>query len=899
MRLGGARRTIMGANAKRHRPVASSRHMHWRTSVRTLFASLTVAFSLVTASGDTPARASGTAGDCCGDHAAWTTGNKMALGTSATSNSTVWFTVANGITTEVFYPRADMPNLQEMQYVVTDGRTFVDLERDATDHQVAMPDQQALEYTITNTAKSRRYRLTNTYITNPDHNSLVIQTRFQSLDGGAYQLYILENPSTAGDGGTNDAYWDASSQALMSTNAQTLFGPPIAVASALKSSRPFVAHTNGYAGASSDCLVDLRAHKLLEYQLDSVVAPGDVVQCGGIGVGVDTTFTLALGFGADPSTAQAEADNSLAAGFSMLEAAYRSAWHAYVTGLKPPPASVATDQNRRRAYYVALMALHAAEDKTHPGASVAGLATPWGEFVDATSLNDGYHRVWGRDLYEQATGLIAAGDTAQALRMAQFMWNAQYIGSATPGDHTTYVAGSFPRYSPVSGVSGAAPKLLGCCEQFDQDAFAILLAWMTGLTDADTYSRIRITASHIADQGPETTERWEELPGKSPSSIAAEIAGLVAAADIARLNGDEASAASWEATSDDWRARLTGWTLTTNGYWGQHSYFQRTASSADPNDNSQICALQEGCFFNRDVVDFGFLELVRLGVRPADDGDIASSVGPSAAAFDGNAAMQVTLPNGDVYFHRYNHDNYGESNLDCTGWTAGGANRFGRLWPLLSGERGEYELANGRPANVYLQSMADAANAGWLIPEQVWDRADVPCYPVGAATGSTAPLMWAEGQYLRLANAIDVGYSLESPSVVRARYGGAVTGSIVGKTGRCLGPRDGSTVNGTPVLASYCSTSLRQRFTWNTGDGAIHVLDKCVDVTGGAVANGTGVELWDCNGTSAQQWVYVPWNGLRNPVSGRCLDLPSLAAAGAQLRIADCAATDGQVWHLP
>jgi glucoamylase len=857
---------------------------------------LIVAVTLVASSAGTPVRASGTASDCCGDRAAWTTGNKMALGTSATSNSTVWFTVANGVTSEVFYPRADMPNMQDMQYVVTDGRTFVDLEREATDHQVSMPDQTALEYVVTNTARSGRYRLTSTYVTDPNHNSLVIQTRFQSLDGGAYQVYMLENPSTAGDGGANDAYWDATGQALISTNVQTLFGSPISVASALKSSAPFVAHTNGYAGAGSDCLVELRAHKLLEYQLDGLASPGNAVQCGEIGVGTDTTFTLALGFGPDPSSAQAEANASLAVGFASLETAYRSGWHAYFAGLRPPPASVAMDHRRRGVYYVAVMALHAAEDKTYPGASVAGLATPWGEFVDATSLNDGYHRVWGRDLYEQATGLLAAGDAAQARRMAQFMWNAQYIGSPTPGDHTTYVAGSFPRYSPVSGVSGAAPKLLGCCEQLDQDAFAILLAWMTGLTDAGTYARIKITANHIAEQGPDTTERWEELAGKSPSSIAAEIAGLVVAADIARVNGDEASAKSWEATSDDWRARLTGWTLTTNGYWPQHRYFQRITSSADPNDNSQICMFQEGCFFNRDVADFGFLELVRLGVRPAVDSDVATSIGPSASATDGNSAVQVTLPDGDVYFHRYNHDNYGESNADCTGWTAGGTDRFGRLWPVLSGERGEYELMNGRSASVYLRSMADAANAGWLIPEQVWDRADVPCYRPGAATGSAAPLMWAEGQYVRLANAIDAGSPVETPSVVRARYGGAVTGPIVGKTGKCLGVRGWSTANGTPIQVSDCISTLKQRFTWNTGDGAVHVLDKCVDVTGGATTNGTAVELLECNASGAQQWVYAPGNGLRNPQSGRCLDLPS---AGAQVRIADCDGTEGQVWHLP
>src|SRR5258707_15662025 len=112
------------------------------------------------------------------------------------------------------------------------------------------------------------------------------------------------------------------------------------------------------------------------------------------------------------------------------------------------------------------MPLHAAEDKTFSGASVAGFGTPWGDFTNGDNLNDGYHRVWGRDLYQQATGLIAAGDSAQALRMAQFLWNRQYISTATTGANTAYPSGSFPRYSPVGGISGASPEQLGCCEQF-------------------------------------------------------------------------------------------------------------------------------------------------------------------------------------------------------------------------------------------------------------------------------------------------------------------------------------------------------------------------------------------------------------------------------------------------
>lgn len=714
--------------------------------------------------------ASGSAPGCCGSGSAWTTGDKDALGTSATTTSKVWYTVANGITSEVFYPRADVPNMQDMQYLVTDGSTFVDLERDATNHVVSMPDQKSLEYTVTNTAKSGKYRITNTYVTDPNNSTLVINTRFQSLDGGGYHLYLLSNPSLAGGGGNDDAWWDGTNGSLDASDTETLFGSPLTVDSALKVSSGFVAHDNGYAGTASDCDVDVTAHKTLTSQYDSLSGAGNAVQCGQIGVGSDTTFTVALGYGSTTAAAVTAANNSLSTGFAGVESSYRSGWHSYVGGLKAAPSGVTGSTKELDAYYVAVMALHAAEDKTYRGASVAGLATPWGNVVNGDSLNDGYHRVWGRDLYQQATGLIAAGDTAQAKRMAQFLWNSQYIATSTPGDGTTYAPGSFPRYSPVSGVAGATPQELGCCEQLDQDSFAIILAWMTGLTDSGTYAKIKVTANHIRSTGPDTTERWEEQYGKSPSSIAAEIAGLVVAGSIARTNGDTASAASWEATADSWRSNLAGWTYTTDGYWGGHSYYERVEKTSNPNDSDQIC-FQEGCYYAHDVVDLGFLDLVRLGIVAPADGSVATSLAASVTGTDGNSTMRVTMPNGDVYFHRYVHDSYGESDTDCSGWPANGSNQHGRLWPVLSGERGEYEVANGRSGALYLRSMADSTNLGHFVPEQVWDRSDIGCFGYGTPTGSAAPLMWAEGQYVRLAQSMAAGTDVETPSVVTTRYG--------------------------------------------------------------------------------------------------------------------------------
>ena len=536
-------------------------------------------------------------------------------------------------------------------------------------------------------------------------------------------------------------------------------------------------------------------------------------------------------------------------------------------------------------------------DKTFRGASVAGFATPWGDFVNGDQLNDGYHRVWGRDLYQQAMGLIAAGDSSQALRMAQFLWNAQFIGAPTTGDGTTYAAGSFPRYSPVSGIGSATPQYLGCCEQLDQEFFAIVLAWMTGLTDNATYQKVRMTADHVAAVGPATTERWEEQFGLSPSSMAAIIAGLVAAGDIARQNGDSASGARWESTADAWRSSLADRTYTTDGFWGGHRYYERIDPAQDPN-GPQTIHFNGGDFFAHDVADFGFLDLARLGVVGPDDPNVETSLTPSAAASDGNSTVQVTMSNGDIYVHRYNHDSYGESNDDCTGWPSNpnAANRYGRFWPVLSGERGEYEIANGRSANVYLQSMADAANDGYFVPEQVWDRADVACFTAGRPTGSAAPLNWAEGQYLRLAQSIDAGYNLDTPSVVKAKYRGA--GPIRGAAGNCIDDAGASTDDGSAIQIFTCNGTAAQSWAWNGDDGTLRTLNKCMDVTGGAIASGTPVQLWACNGTGAQEWRWRQQTRLVNPQSGRCLDVSGGGAAdGTRVQISDCDDSTGQVWR--
>jgi Glucoamylase and related glycosyl hydrolases len=426
------------------------------------------------------------------------------------------------------------------------------------------------------------------------------------------------------------------------------------------------------------------------------------------------------------------------------------------------------------------MILKAFEDKTHRGANVASLTIPWGGGANANENNvGGYHLVWARDLYQVATAFMALGDKAAAERALDFLFNVQQKPD-----------GSFPQNSWLDG------KPFWGSLQMDEVAFPLILADQLGKNDNATYeNHVKKAADFIVKNGPKTPqERWEEKGGYSPSTIAAEIAGLVCAADIAKKNGDEASAKTYLATADDWQATVEKWTVTKTGKYGDGNYYLRITQNGKPDAGDKIEINNgAGTFDEREIVDAGFLELVRLGVKSPDDPLIAKSV----KVID--QIIKVDTPNGQG-FYRYNHDGYGEMD-DGRRWNWDGKyTGKGRLWALLSGERGEYELAReGFPAKTQrrersepeavaigltsgrarLDAMLGFANDGLMIPEQVWDKPEVPKNPdrefvpelkFGEGTGSATPLAWSMAQFVRLTANLKAGRNLDTPQIVYDRY---------------------------------------------------------------------------------------------------------------------------------
>ena len=254
--------------------------------------------------------------------------------------------------------------------------------------------------------------------------------------------------------------------------------------------------------------------------------------------------------------------------------------------------------------------------------------------------------------------------------------------------------------------------------QLDETAFPMMLAWRLHCEDAlgefDPLYMLTKAATYLIRNGPVTQEeRWEEASGYSPSTIAACIAALTGAAAYMRFRGKNEAAEFAEAHADYLEQHIEDWLVTNTGslLQGVSRYYMRIlpeqVGAEHPAEDKESRVLhianlapdQQSDFPARDVVDGGFLELVRYGIRRADDPLIVETV----KVID--ATIKTDTPMGPTW-HRYNHDGYGQQ-PDGQAFTTHGQ---GRVWPLLTGERGHYELAAGRDPSIYLRPMEALAS---------------------------------------------------------------------------------------------------------------------------------------------------------------------------------------------
>ncbi len=700
----------------------------------------------------------------------WAPSAKDLLGTSVSAASPVYFTGAQGMLTEVFYPSPDRIQNIDMEFLVEDAAKSMgpnDAEQKLQAQQtVTLLDKHALVWQSVTVANNGSWKITKTIFTDPSRPTVVQRIIFQALQTGQtvqyFSIYILNHPGIENQGGNDN------SRTLTNGNRVMLVASkPNNTSSALAVSLPWKINgsnaevSQGFVGVN-DGWTDLFGgadDRTMDWQFDAAFG-GNVAQMGcvdfGSSNGSSVSFDIVLAFGTNEQMAMDNASATLSSDLNLLQTTYTQQWNSYCQSLNDQ-GGTADDQ-----YYLAAMTLKSTLDKTN-GAMVAGLGVPWGP-SNGDQDNGGYHLVWARDLFKFASALIAAGDTSSANMAVNFLFNTQM--QTVSGSNPYSTPGRFPQNSFDTGLAHWNAT------QMDEASMPIILAWK--LNRLDLWPKIKMAADFVASTGPSTQqERWEEMSGYSPSTIAAEIAGLVCAADFATRSADASDAAKYLQFADAWRNNIANWTFTTNGPYGDHSYYIRI------DQNQQPCAANVQLTFGngvgahdpRVIVDGGFLELVRLGDMSPNNWTILETI----PKYD-NLLKQTIPGKGDAWF-RYNYDGYGELN-DGTAYNGAGR---GRLWPIFTAERGIYQISqsgSGTDGQPYLAALKQFSSQAGFIPEQVWNistnitgwETDTPAnYIPGTATGSMRPLSWAMGEYINLLAAMKNGHN-DAPSVVVQRY---------------------------------------------------------------------------------------------------------------------------------
>jgi glucoamylase len=672
--------------------------------------------------------ANGNAPGAPGIEPRWTSSAKDGVGTAYHTSSRLWFTLSHGIVNEVYYPHVDTPNTRDLQFLITDGETFCHEEKRDLDHKIEYPEQNVLLYRLTNSDRNGRYRLVKEIIGEPHSSVLLMQTSLEILDEklrGKLRLYALLSPHLKGTGENNSAR-------CHDTEGRKLFQAEREDVHMVFGCAPdFLRRSVGYVGSSDgwqDLMHDFKMDWTFQQALD-----GNIALVGEIDLSHGLQFVVAVAFGRSPQSASTQLLQALATPFTKQRGQYVGQWQR----TRSNDALNAETGDSGHLMRLSRCILLAHEDKTFPGAFVASLSIPWGETKD-DSDQGGYHLVWTRDMVQTATALLACGLTESPLRA--LIW----LACVQKAD------GHMPQNSSITGE----PYWKGI--QLDEVAVPILLAWRlrreTALQQFDPWTLISRAARYLITHGPVTDqERWEENSGYSPSTLASIIAALICAADFARDRNDTVAADFLVAYADWLSSRLDEWTVTDRGELvkGKPRHYlritpadpQQAKTAADPNNAFIEIANGGGQHPARNVVGGDFLQLVRLGVRAADDPLIIDSV----AVID--QVLKHNLPQGPCW-RRYNHDGYGQkddgSAFDGTG--------VGRSWPILAGERGHYELASGCDPMPFIAALEKFANPGGMLPEQLWDAKDLPerNLTFGGPTGSAMPLCWAHAEYLSL-----------------------------------------------------------------------------------------------------------------------------------------------------
>jgi glucoamylase len=671
-------------------------------------------------------------------HPTWAPARKDMVGTSLGS-SRLWFTIAEGIVTEVYYPRVDIPQIKDLGFIIADDKGFwVELRRMYNfEVSLASPGVPAVEIVH----RHPRFVFTMRVCPSQRRDVLMIQI---SLEGDeSLRPYALLSTRLGGAADDNLASVAAFGGRTMLWADQGPFG--LALAAMTANGADAWRRCSAGCSEASDGWTDFDRNGRMTWQY-SAAGPAAVALMGEL----PREATLALGLSTSKEAAATLAVSNLMEDFSEVWKAQCSVWESWLSAGRRPALSDEVD----RALRLSAVVLKVHQDRTFCGAAVAGLSVPWGDFSQSRG---GYHLVWPRDLVEAAGALIALEAYGEAQDILRYL-----IATQQPDGHWFQ-----------NQWLGGAPFWQGV--QLDEAGFPILLAAalneknaLAGIPVADA---IRRAAGFIVREGPATQQdRWEEDAGINLFTLAVAIAALVEAA--AFLEGEAKDFAL--RLADYWNANFDSWTFVQDtalsrqhGVAGYYIRMLPTGVASVRAEQSAPLPIKN-LIADPDLpanaqVATDFLQIVRFGLRDARDPNVLDSLKIV------DALLKTDTPGGPVW-HRYNNDGYGEHD-DGSGFDGEGR---GRGWPLLTGERGHWAVSAGEDTMPYIKAMMAMSSPLGLIPEQVWDTAAIQKYDLelGRPSGSAMPLVWAHGEFIKLCYSRALGRPVDRPAATWKRYGG-------------------------------------------------------------------------------------------------------------------------------
>ncbi|HNP35141.1 MAG TPA: glycoside hydrolase family 15 protein [Woeseiaceae bacterium] len=680
----------------------------------------------------------------------WTSSAKDIVGTSLGA-SRLWFTVGYGIVNEVYFPRVDLPQIRDLGFIVADDAGFWCETKRLKNYALELPQPGVPAPSIVH--RHERFTLTVRVVPDASRDVLLVDL---VLEGDAtLKPYVLLAPHLGGSGFDNIAAAGRHYNRQVLWAEQGPFGLALAAVD-MAQRDAFGRMSVGYVGFS-DGWQDFDRNGAMTWSHQRA-GPGNVAMLGEL----PRRCTLGLGFGASRGAAATLAVASLAQPFEVVWQEYVDRWTAWhskchaATDIQPMSRTIDAEWATSR------MALRCHMDKTQPGGMVASLSIPWGNTSDSRG---GYHLVWPRDLVECATALLGAGSQRESRDVLRYLIATQYQDG---------------HWNQNQWLDGTA---FWHGIQLDETALPVVLAALLkehgALRNIEVTDMIRRALGFVVRMGPiSDQDRWEEDRGLNAFTLAVSIAALVAGAGFLQEN----ERAVVLDLADNWNARIEGWLFTKESKLARQAgvagHYMRVAPEGVMRDAAAANELlpiknrnPDPGLSARDQVALDFLQLVRFGLRSADDPHVRDTLAVA------DAVLRVETPSGPGW-HRYNEDGYGE-HLDGSAYDGTGV---GRLWPLLTGERGHYVLLAGDDPEPYLEAMCAMAGNSGMLPEQVWDSDQhrdsdrhLGAPPAaGRPSGSAMPLAWAHAEFIKLVLASQCGHTFDCPRAVVDRYHGKV-----------------------------------------------------------------------------------------------------------------------------